>query len=325
MVIFEHIINKGKWISAVILLLVPGLFSGCGKAGNESAGISNERISITEEELDIEGVNKEFSLFFVADSHISLCDDRDAVLKDKAKFRSTLFKHDGIEAWDSLELLFEDTINKDDDLVVMGGDIVDSAMYASIDRVKAQTDKLKRPFIYYMGNHDFEYGTEYFTDKAYSDYLPRFKDLRGDKPFQVKEYEDFTVFAMDDMDCQIGKEALAAYKAVDAKDKPIILALHSPILPVKDQEDLRNKCDKLYGPGSVYKKHLLMGSEGCRPNEVTKEFLKLVLAKDSPVVLVLAGHLHFYHKDMLNSSIPQIITGPAFMGEALRIRIKHGN
>lgn len=65
-----------------------------------------------------------------------------------------------------------------------------------------------------------------------------------------------------------------------------------------------------------------MGVNGCYPNEVTGEFIDLVLAKESPVVLVLAGHIHFYHRDMLNERVPQIVTGAAFEGEGLYITLK---
>ena len=47
----------------------------------------------------------------------------------------------------------------------------------------------------------------------------------------------------------------------------------------------------------------------------------LVLSDDSPVVLVIAGHIHFYHKDTLNNNTVQIVTGPAYKGEAVRITL----
>ena len=38
------------------------------------------------------------------------------------------------------------------------------------------------------------------------------------------------------------------------------------------------------------------------------EFYDLVLREDSPVVAVLAEHIHMYHKDMLNENIVQIVS-----------------
>ena len=82
-----------------------------------------------------------------------------------------MFKTDDIEAWDRFDAL-TDTISNED-ILILGGDIIDSAMYASIDHVEDRLKKLKIPYLYSMGNHDFEYGSEYFSATAYEEYLPR--------------------------------------------------------------------------------------------------------------------------------------------------------
>ncbi|MBO4845906.1 MAG: metallophosphoesterase [Lachnospiraceae bacterium] len=297
-------------------------------ADNEQVTDNNENtltaipVRISQETVDVEGFDREFNIFFLADSHISLCDDRDKELMEKAMSRSPMFAAEGIEAWDRFDAMITDAKNGGNDIVILGGDIIDSAMYASIDHVSEQLKTLSIPYMYSMGNHDFEYGTEYFSPAAYEEYLPRLNDIHGSESYQVKEYDDLIIFAADDDNSQIDAPILEAYKKEAAKGKPIVLIVHVPIEPVTGDDSLTEKCKEVWGPSADDKSRVTMGVNGCYPNDTTREFLDLVLADDSPVVLVLAGHIHFYHKDMLNDKTVQIVTGAAFEGDALRVTLK---
>ncbi len=315
-------IIKKKTGGSVKLLIVMIIFASVFLSACDKKGDIDERLHIVEETIDVDGLEEEFSLFFLADSHISLCDERDEELLPKAAERSIMFRTDDIDAWERFDIMMGEVKREDNDIVLLGGDIVDSAMYASIDHVSEQLEGLKCPYLYYMGNHDFEYGDEYFSQRAYEEYLPRLEDMHGSAPYQVKEYDDLIIFAVDDHDCQIDKPVLDAYKAEASKGKPIILGMHVPIEPVTGDDSLIRDFEKINGEGCVKRLRLIIGENGSLPNEVTREFLDLVLAEDSPVILVLAGHIHFYHRDMLNDKILQIVTGPAYAGEGLRIVLK---
>ncbi|MBO4902990.1 MAG: metallophosphoesterase [Lachnospiraceae bacterium] len=279
------------------------------------------RLTVTEETVKVKGLHSRHDIFFLADSHISLCDERDPELMEKAVVRGSMFTTDDITPQDRFDLLIDAADSDESPFVLLGGDIIDSAMYASIDYVRDELAKLDKPYVYYMGNHDFEYGDEYFSQKAYSEYLPRLDDLRGHQSYQISEYDDLVVFAADDHNSQVDADVLKAFKDVIARGKPVVVALHVPIESRAD-DALIQKCEEVYGKGATTRSQLVMGSSGCVPNAVTQEFIDLILADDSPVVLVLAGHLHFYHKGMLNDRVLQIVTGPAFSGEAVKIRLK---
>lgn len=310
-------------ISYIVLALT---LQGCTFAGTPvGKDVPKDKIPglhIEETTVDIEGMNGRFNIFFLADSHISKCDDRDRDLMMKAARRSLMFKKDGMNSWDRFDMLIREGKNSKSDIVVMGGDIVDSAMYASIEHVRNRISTLDVPYMYYMGNHDFEYGNEYFTPLSYSKYLPRLEDMHGKSSYQVREYDDFIIFAADDNNSQMNREILDAFKKEITKGKPVILALHVPIEPVTGDRALIEKCAEVYGENAAKKSQLIMGPNGCVPNRITQEFIDLVLSDESPVIMVLAGHLHFYHKDMLNEKIVQIVTGPAYSGEALKITVK---
>ena len=307
----------------VLLLTIQGCtFAGKPEEKVEPIDNTYSGLHIEETTVDIEGMDDSFNIFFLADSHISKCDDRDRELMTKAAQRSLMFQKDGIDSWDRFDMLIEESRNRDTDLVIMGGDIVDSAMYASIDHVRDRIATLNVPYMYYMGNHDFEYGAEYFTPLSYSKYLPRLDDMHGKSSYQVREYDDFIIFAADDNNSQLNKEILDAFTKEIKKNKPVILALHVPIEPVTGDKTLIQKCDEVYGKNASKKYQLIMGQNGRVPNHITQKFIDLALSEDSPVIMVLAGHLHFYHRDMLNDKIVQIVTGPAYSGEALKITVK---
>ncbi len=279
-------------------------------------------LNIYQEVIDIEGIETEHKIIFLADSHISMCDDRDSELIEKATQRASSFAADGIWAQDRFDAIIRKANETDCEMVILGGDIIDSAMYASIEHVKEQLDSLSSSYLLTMGNHDFEYGTEYFSPVAYEQYLPRLDEMRDDTPYQIREYDDIIYFTADDNNSQIDQSILDAYKVEAAKGKPIVLNVHVPIEPVTGDMSLVDKCKEVWGPSADDKSRVTMGINGCYPNQVTREFINLVTAQDSPVVLVLAGHIHFYHKDMLNDKIVQIVTGAAFEGEAVEITLK---
>jgi 3',5'-cyclic AMP phosphodiesterase CpdA len=210
---------------------------------------------------------------------------------------------------------------RDEDMVILGGDIVDSAMFASLDRAKKAIDGQGHPYLYYSGNHDFEYGSEYYSEKAYNEYLPRLSELNHEKSYQVKEYDDLIVFAADDDSNKITAEALEAFREVCTKGKPVVLCIHVPIEPTTGDASLLEISKQVWGPSDDGHSRVLLGPNGCYLDETTDEFVNLVLDEQSPVVLVLAGHIHFYHKDMLNDKTLQLATGAALEGKALQITL----
>ena len=233
--------------------------------------------------------------------------------------------YDGIENEYYFKNLILDAADREADMVILGGDIVDSAMYKSIEYVEEQLNVLRSkeiPFLYYSGNHDFEYGSEYFSQTAYDEYLPRLDDIHGVKSYRVAEYEDLIIFTADDANNQITEEALEAFKKVIKTGKPVVLGIHVPLEPETNDTSFLEICKTTWGADDAGHSRVTIGPNGCHMNETTKEFRELVLAKDSPVVLVLGGHVHFFHEDELNERTIQIVTGAAFEGNAVDITLK---
>ncbi len=281
-------------------------------------------LHIFEEEVDI-GLSEPVDIIFIADTHISLCDERDSDLKDKAKSRYSIFvSPDGIGADKVFASEMEFVGQEDPDLLILGGDIIDSAMYASIDFVKEQLDTTGVPYIYGMGNHDFEYGNEYYTDKSYSEYLPRLSEVSATSDgFQVVKHRDFAVLVVDDDNNQVTAAALDALKELVSEGKPIILCMHVPIEP--DAEYSANLIKKSIDAWGAYddgRSRVLLGDHGCIPNDTTREFIDIVKSDDSNVKTVLAGHVHFTDESNLTDNLTQAVTGAGFEGNMIHLTLK---
>ncbi len=315
------------------LLLMAAVLAGCGTFGNaeteKSVGSGNVKtdkaaeITVHEEYVAVPGLQEEVTLVFLADTHVSLCDERDPELLEKAAARYEGFRNAEGEGADvSFQTLMEYAAKEEPELLILGGDIVDSAMWASIDFVKEALEETDVPWIYEMGNHDFEYGTEYFSDRAYTEYLSRFSQISNThEGCQITEYDDFVIFAVDDKNSQVGKEAVRRMKELAKQDKPVILVTHVPIQPLGD-DALLEETKQVWNPSEDGHSRVLMGPDACVPNETTQEFLDLVLDEESPVVLVLAGHIHFYHKDQLTEDILQVVTGAGFETELVKVTLQ---
>lgn len=282
-----------------------------------------ETLSISREEITIPGLTKEYHLFFLADSHISLCDDRDPEVQEKADARQAAFVNgEGISSWETFDRLVCASNTLGSDLFIMGGDIIDSAMYASIDYLKTELDKLDAPYLYSLGNHDFEYGEEYFSAIAYEEYLPRLGEVTTEETYQIREYEDLIIFSANDKNNQIDQSTVDGLKLAMEKDKPVILVLHVPLEPLTQDTALLDETIRVWGASKAGRSKVIIGKDGCRPKQATQEFIKLVTAENSPVKLVLGGHIHFYHKDQLTDTLTQIVTGAAYEKNALYVTLK---
>ncbi len=281
-----------------------------------------EDIIVHEHHIPITGLEKEFELFFMADTHISLCDDRDPEVAEKAASRYEMFRSkSGIGAEASFQDMLEYISDEEPDLLVMGGDILDSAMWASVDHIAEILQKHNFPWIYEMGNHDFEYGKEYFSEKCYNEYLPRFQQISESyEGWQQIEYEEFIIFAVDDQNNQISEAALKAMEEIYDSGKDIILISHVPIEPPEDN-GLWEKSIEVWGATQDGRSRVLLGPRSCLPNETTGRFIDLVLAEESPIELILSGHVHFYHEGRLTKDTQQIVTGAGFDREIVKVTL----
>ncbi len=284
-------------------------------------------VRIQEEEVTIAGIRNSYDFFLIADTHISLCDDRDPKLLEKAQMRREAFERESSRiAVRTFHNLITQSIQSQADLTIFAGDITDSAMYASIDFVQKETERLPMPYLYVTGNHDFEYGKEYFSKKAYRKYFPRLKQLtKTTEQYVIHEFDDLIVAGLNDKNNQFDKKAVQALLPFFKGTKPVILVLHVPLQPQKEDSELEQQADDVWGLSENGHCRVLIGETACQPDQTTQALLDAVFAPDSPVAAVFAGHIHFYNRSSLNDASVQLVTGAGYYGDAVRIHIRAGS
>lgn len=292
------------------------------RAYQKIKNITDKSITVYNDTIDIEGYDGEFKIIYLADSHVALCDDRDADLKEKAEERYGSFVRNGKGPDDNLSLVMDYIVKENPDLVIFGGDMIDEATKANVEFLETEFSKLECPYIYLMGNHDFAYRDEYFSMKAYDEYLPRLSSINGDSDgIEVIEFDDFVILALDDNNYQVPAGTKDILDELYEDKKPVIVTLHSPIEP-KEGAELIEKTNMVWPPAYLDYSRVLMGEHANVPNEETSALIEFISDDEGLVAGVLAGHIHFYSKDKVNQNAFQYVAPAGFERGILELTIK---
>lgn len=302
--------------AVLIILRIPS------RAVNKIRSVCNKDVTIYEESIDVEGLNEPYKIIFVADAHIALSDSRDAQLKDISDARYNEFVRDSKGADRNFSILMKKVRDENPDLVIFGGDITDAATYASVEYVKKEIDKLECPYIYCMGNHDFMYGDEYFTQKAYSEYRTRFDSFDTlDNGCDLFEFDKFAILAADDGNNQVGEKIGSVIEKAQNTGKPVMVVTHVPFVPTYGESDLISETNKVWGTAYLDYSRVLMGEHANPPDANTSKLIEYVSDESGKVFLVLSGHVHFYHKDYMKEDTFQITAPGAYERAFLEVTL----
>ncbi len=217
---------------------------------------------------------------------------------------------------------FEDWIEyaneSEADGVLLGGDIIDSPSKEHMNFLKESLKNLKMPYVYTLGNHDWTTPWDYMSANDRQSYLPGFLAfMQDDTAIHSHDFGEFIVVAVDNSTGQVDGNAIEPYQKILEQDKPVIVLVHVPFLT----QSVLTKAKQVWNSGVV-----IGGGNygGLYPNENSKKFMELTTAKDSPVVAVLAGHVHFYDKDYIDGEkdVLQIVGDAGFHDSAVSLTIK---
>lgn len=307
--------KRGSRYCAGCLLLaaLTVLTAGCGR---EEPGWQH----ITEEEIVIEELTGEYELLFLTDTHVVIKNEDDsAQLKEYTETRDGMFRNEeGISAAEQFHSYMKYANEEGVDGVLLGGDIIDCPSEGSLEYLEKELGSLNMPYVYTPGNHDWTFPWEYMTEKGKKEYLPRlYPYMENNTTLHSWDFGEFIVASVDNSEGQVNAEALAGYEEILKKGKPVIVLVHVPFLTQSVLTKGRE----------VWKNPVVIGGGnygGIYPNEASEQFVQMTTAKNSPVVAVLAGHVHFYDKDVLEGekNVLQIVGDAGFHGSALRLTIK---
>lgn len=303
------------------ILLTILLFALCSCASSQPTSvISTARLDTRT--IAIPDISRNYELLFLTDTHVVISDKSASTqIQDYSSQRLAHFTNES--GFVSSEL-FTSWINYANqmkpDVLLLGGDIIDSPSPANIEFLNSSLNKLKIPYLYTMGNHDWTYPWEYMTEAGAADYLPLLAPYMGtDTAIHTLELEDFILVAVDNSSNQIHPDALEEYQKILSRSKPVILMLHVPFYT----ENLLAKTSVAW-PNSVVLGGGIHG--GIYPNDVSAQFMSLTTAADSPVVAILAGHVHLSDESMIDGEkdIPQIVGDAGYKGKGTLIHIITG-
>ena len=303
-------LKKGAVLLAwMVILLAAG---GCGREK------SWER-HITEETVYIEGLEGEYTFLYLTDTHMVVKDGQAAGQEadNEAARYLLMMNEEGISAAEQFPEWIRYANDRKVDAVLLGGDIIDTPSQANLRWLQEQLSQLKMPYLYVPGNHDWTYPWEYMTEAGRETYLPLLEPfMQGNTAVQSLDFGEFTILGVDDSSGQVDKEALAVYEQLLTQGCPVIVVAHVPFLT---QSVLGRAKEVWDGPvvigGGAY--------GGIYPDEYSEEFVKKITAADSPVKLILAGHVHFYDRDFVwgEKEVLQLVGGAGYQGNAILIHI----
>lgn len=274
---------------------------------------------LVREELLLDDFQGEYHILFLTDCHIAIQDESDLPqVAELGAQRVQEFQNDeGVSSAQQLMSWIDYANEQKVDAVFFGGDIIDYPSKGCLDFLQEQLQRLEMPYLYTLGNHDWTYPWEYMTKECEEEYLPVFAPyMDGDVAIHTWETEDLLAIAVDDSPGQVNPKAMEQYEALLDTNKPVVVMTHVPFLTQSVLARAREEWDSgvVIGGGNY---------GGIYENKDSERFIKLTTAQDSPVALVLAGHVHFYDKDYIDGhkEILQIVGDDGYHGNAILLHI----
>ena len=277
-------------------------------------------ISVEQEAINIEGVEKEYKLFVVNDLHDFVLDDsvseeKYQIIYDRYNtlFRSATGVH-SVDLWNGMSAILD---FYQTDGIVFIGDMIDYSSKVNAKLFKDGLENIETPYIYLRADHDL--GAWYSNgENSNEEAMELSKSIAEYQEVFVEDYGEFYLVGWNNSTSQLTEEGLETMKKVFAEGKPIILATHVPLDSIVDDSlyEAAKEADsqgraKLWGKRCLYK-----------PDNTTQEFLDMVYAEDSPVEAVLAGHLHFKYTVKLTDNITEYVMPPAFSGKITMVTVE---
>ncbi len=267
--------------------------------------------NIREEYLVIEGLEQEYELLFITDTHVVLQseeDDEQTATNGAERF-PMFVDAAGVSSAEQFPYWMEYANEREVDAVLFGGDIIDYPSVSNVNFLHENINRLEMPCLYTLGNHDWTFPWEYMTETAKTDYIPMLEPaIKENGTLQVLDMGEFMVVSVDNSSNQVSPEVLEQYLKVLENDKPVIVMVHVPFMT----QSVLTKAREVWSSPVVIGGG---GYGGIYPSAESATFVEATTAEDSPVIAVLAGHVHFYDKDYIDGEKPVIqIVGDAGYG-----------
>lgn len=261
-------------------------------------GITSDSFKIVQEKIYVDGLDRDYVFWQVSDTHINYVEDESLIDFYGQKNRDWTPKKDGFNPLYAFDFMIQEANKRGLDALVLAGDLVDFCNQTSIDYVCDRLKTLNCEKIVALGNHEGSLGDPVITTRAF---YPMYMELTSQKPdCRIVNYGKFMFATLDDSDLKIVPEQIEFLKSLKKYHKPVILVTHIPLIT----EGLEPSCMKIWGAT------FMLGTYD--DTELTKEAVSIIKAEDSPIIAVLAGHLHYENTSEFKKGQYQYCSAPLF-------------
>ena len=302
--------RKIKRCLCLLLLLCIISAASCAELFDEQVLI-DAGINVEEVHVHIPGLTKTYHFLWVSDLHIVI--DNDEIADDKhdlvqSRQTSWAIRSDGKQAGDYwTEELAEVISSSNPDAIFFGGDMLDLCTEATINKLKEGLDKITPPWMYIRADHDE--GIHWLKDTDREKNQSMQEEVCDNSSIFTLSYPEFTILGINISTSQMLDDAVDKAKEVVRQGKPIIVVTHVPYDSIVDRS-----LDGI-SRAAWQDRNLCWGSDTSYvPGEKMQEWMDVVLSEGSPVVEILAGHLHLTWDGMVTERVHEHVFSQAFSG-----------
>lgn len=314
-----HCVLK-KFVSGALAVLGLLLITGCGNGEEREQESILKETNILEETVFLEGVETEYELLFITDTHVVVRDEHaEEAVAAYAEERYPQFQNgEGIDSKIQFEAYIRYANEREVDGVLFGGDIIDSPSDANLAWLAEQLGQLKMPYLYVPGNHDWTYPWEYMSDEGRQHLLPLLEPFtQGNTEINALDFGDFLAVGINDSTNQVSEDVFPEFERLYGQNKPMLVMTHVPFLT---QSVLGHAKE-------VWSSPVVIGGGnygGIWPNESSGRFVNMLTATESPVGLVLTGHVHFCDRDVIEGEkdVLQLVGAAGYEGSVMLLHIR---
>lgn len=278
------------------------------------------QINVIEETIVIEGLREEYELLFLTDTHVVVRDEQagEDVVSYVSERYPMFHNAEGVDSQTQFEAYIRYANEQGVDGVLFGGDIIDSPSEANLIWLAGQLQQLSAPYLYVPGNHDWTYPWEYMTEEGRQALLPLLEPvMQGNTEIHSLDFGEFLAVGVNDSANQVSGEALPEFEKLYVDKKPLLVLVHVPFMTQSVLGRARE----------IWSSPVVIGAGnygGIYPDEDSERFVTLLTAADSPVELVLAGHVHFYDKDVIegDKNVLQLTGAAGYEGNVMLLHVR---
>ncbi len=242
--------------------------------------------------ITIPGLDKAYTLLWVSDMHICTGGNDADVSADHAEEveqRHEMFcSASGRQSQETWNLLSDQIDDIGADYVIFGADMVDYASRENLAVLQDGISKISTPWMYIRADHDY---ARWYGSMEIEQMRELQREIAPQNKIWVERFDGFTLVGLDNTTSAVSEETLAQFQEVYEEGIPIILCTHVPFdTGSEDARKLAEISKECWGD------RVLCWGDGDECNTAKaptmKAILEMIMAPDSPVCAVLAGHLH---------------------------------